>query len=276
MLANYGVDRGLGDENVASSYDDDIPYTPAWQESITGVRRDLVIATAREFAETAEKTHGKSMVILGAGINHWYNMDMTYRGIINMLVFCGCVGQSGGGWAHYVGQEKVRPQVGWATIAFATDWYRPPRHMNGTSYFYEHTDQWRYEKVTARELLSPTAPPGDWDGKPRRFQRALRAHGMAAVSAAPGQEPHSDRKGRRRRWGGTDPFRDQTPQKRRDPFRLRGPGQSRKLPAEHVRLAVQYHRVKRQGARVLPAPFPRHTEQRPGSGPRRARGKKAA
>ena len=187
ILANYGVDRGLGDENVASSYDDDIPYTPAWQESITGVRRDLVIATARQFAETAEKTHGKSMVILGAGINHWYNMDMTYRGIINMLVFCGCVGQSGGGWAHYVGQEKVRPQVGWATIAFATDWYRPPRHMNGTSYFYEHTDQWRYEKVTARELLSPTAPPGDWEGSLIDFN--VRSERMGWLPTA----PHLDR-----------------------------------------------------------------------------------
>lgn len=36
---------------------------------------------------------------------------MNYRGLINMLIFCGCVGQSGGGWAHYVGQEKLRPQT---------------------------------------------------------------------------------------------------------------------------------------------------------------------
>jgi nitrate reductase alpha subunit len=27
-----------------------------------------------------------------------------------MLMMCGCVGQTGGGWAHYVGQEKLRPQ----------------------------------------------------------------------------------------------------------------------------------------------------------------------
>ncbi len=46
------------------------------------------------------------MIILGAGVNHWYHMDMNYRGMINMLIFCGCVGQSGGGWAHYVGQEN--------------------------------------------------------------------------------------------------------------------------------------------------------------------------
>ncbi len=69
------------------------------------------------------------MIILGAGVNHWYHMDMNYRGMINMLIFCGCVGQSGGGWAHYVGQEKLRPQTGWLPLAFALDWNRPPRQF---------------------------------------------------------------------------------------------------------------------------------------------------
>jgi nitrate reductase alpha subunit len=54
--------------------------------------------------------------------------------MINMLVFCGCVGQSGGGWSHYVGQEKLRPQTGWLPLAFALDWNRPPRQMNSTSF----------------------------------------------------------------------------------------------------------------------------------------------
>ncbi|MCC7310917.1 MAG: nitrate reductase subunit alpha, partial [Sulfuritalea sp.] len=114
------------------------------------------------FASNAEKTNGKSMVIIGAGMNHWFNMDMNYRAVINMLVMCGCVGQSGGGWAHYVGQEKLRPQTGWTPLAFALDWARPPRHMNATSAWYAHTDQWRYETVTATEILSPTAPAGNW------------------------------------------------------------------------------------------------------------------
>ncbi len=50
-----------------------------------------------------------------------------------MLVMCGCVGQSGGGWSHYVGQEKLRPQTGWLPLAFALDWGRPPRQMNSTA-----------------------------------------------------------------------------------------------------------------------------------------------
>ncbi|MEK8089674.1 nitrate reductase subunit alpha [Thermithiobacillus plumbiphilus] len=158
QVAQYGVDRGLGGSNVASSYDDaSVPYTPAWQERITGVKRADVIRTGREFADNAVKTRGKSMVILGAAINHWFHNDMNYRAIMNLLHLCGCVGQSGGGWAHYVGQEKLRPQAGWAPVAFAQDWYRPSRTMNGTTFFYFHTDQWRYERLDADDLLAATA-----------------------------------------------------------------------------------------------------------------------
>ena len=157
QVAQYGIDRGLGD-NLATSYDDaSVPYTPAWAEKVTGVKRADLIRTGHEFAENASKTHGKSMVILGAAINHWFHNDMNYRGIMNLLHICGCVGQSGGGWAHYVGQEKLRPQAGWAPVAFGLDWHRPPRHMNSTTYWYFHTDQWRYERVTGDSLLAPTA-----------------------------------------------------------------------------------------------------------------------
>ncbi|MGB5556429.1 MAG: nitrate reductase subunit alpha, partial [Paracoccaceae bacterium] len=183
FCANYGLDRGLGGDWVAKSYDEDMPYTPAWAEKITGVSRDKIIMVAREFALNAEKTQGKSMVILGAGLNHWYHMDMNYRGIINMLVMCGCVGQSGGGWAHYVGQEKLRPQTGWTPLAFALDWVRPPRHMNSTSAWYAHTDQWRYETLGVNEILSPTAPDGDWDASLIDYN--IRAERMGWLPSAP-------------------------------------------------------------------------------------------
>jgi nitrate reductase alpha subunit len=183
FVANYGLDRGLGDTNSAKSFDDDLPYTPAWAEQITGVPRDQIIAVAREFASNAEKTGGRSMVILGAGLNHWYHMDMNYRGIINLLVMCGCVGQSGGGWSHYVGQEKLRPQTGWLPLAFALDWNRPPRQMNSTSFFYAHTDQWRYETLKVDEILSPTAPEGPWDGTLIDYN--IRAERMGWLPSAP-------------------------------------------------------------------------------------------
>lgn len=183
FLANYGVDRGFGGDNVTKNFDDDTPYTPAWAEAITGISRDKIIAVAREFALNAEKTNGRSMIIIGAAMNHWYHMDMNYRGVINMLVMCGCVGQSGGGWSHYVGQEKLRPQTGWLPLAFALDWARPPRQQNSTSFWYAHSDQWRYETLDVKEILSPTAPAGPWDGALIDYN--VRAERMGWLPSAP-------------------------------------------------------------------------------------------
>src|SRR5665213_2872273 len=108
---------------------------------------------------------------------------MIYRGAINMLMLCGCVGVSGGGWAHYVGQEKLRPQTGWQVLAFATDWIRPPRHMNGTSFFYAHSNQWRYEKIDVRGLLSPLADPARYPGSMIDFN--VRSERMGWLPSAP-------------------------------------------------------------------------------------------
>lgn len=183
QAAQYGVARGLPGEYAAVSYDEDTPYTPAWQEKITGVPRQQVITVARQFADNADKTHGRSMVIIGAAMNHWYHSDMNYRGVINMLMMCGCIGQSGGGWAHYVGQEKLRPQTGWTALAFALDWIRPPRQMNSTSFFYAHTDQWRYEKLGVEEVLSPLADKAQYGGSLIDFN--VRAERMGWLPSAP-------------------------------------------------------------------------------------------
>ncbi|MFO1148063.1 MAG: nitrate reductase subunit alpha [Alsobacter sp.] len=183
FLANYGVDRGFGGGDVAKSYAENVPYTPAWCERISGVPRAQVETVAREFARNAEKTNGRSMIIVGAAMNHWFHMDMNYRGIINMLVMCGCIGQSGGGWSHYVGQEKLRPQSGWLPLAFGLDWGRPPRQQNSTSAFYAHTDQWRYETLDVKEILSPTAPSGPWDGALIDYN--VRAERMGWLPSAP-------------------------------------------------------------------------------------------
>ncbi len=182
LCANYGLDRGLGGEG-ARAFGDNLPCTPAWQEPITGVPADKVIAVARGFAENAEKTKGRSMVIIGAAMNHWYHQDMNYRGVINMLMMCGTVGVSGGGWAHYVGQEKLRPQTGWTALAFALDWARPPRQMNSTSFFYAHSDQWRYEKLRVDELLSPLADRARYSGG--MIDLNVRAERMGWLPSSP-------------------------------------------------------------------------------------------
>ena len=164
MTAQLGIARQEDEDRTQdvsvqypTGYDDPRPFTPAWQQPITGVPQQDVIHVAREFAENADKTHGKSMIFLGAGTNHWYHSDMIYRAIINLTTLCGCQGVNGGGWAHYVGQEKVRPQAGWAQLAFALDWTRPPRQQNGTSFYYFATDQWRYDDLNTESLLWPMA-----------------------------------------------------------------------------------------------------------------------
>ena len=76
------------------------------------------------------------MIAMGAGTNHWFHSDEIYRTFFTLLMLCGCEGVNGGGWAHYVGQEKVRPLTGFHHLAFALDWQRPTRHMAGTSFCY--------------------------------------------------------------------------------------------------------------------------------------------
>ena len=157
MLSQYGVSR-FGSEFEAKGYDDEESvYSPAWQEKITTVKQSVVVQIAREFAQNAVDTDGRSMIIMGAGINHWFNSDTIYRAILNLVMLCGCVGKNGGGWAHYVGQEKVRPYEGWGHVAFAKDWQGPPRQQNATSWFYFATEQWKYEESGADTLQSPTS-----------------------------------------------------------------------------------------------------------------------
>ena len=131
------------------------PYTPAWQEPITGVPAAQCARVAREFADNAERSGGRSMILMGAGTNHWFHSDTIYRAMLALTTLTGCQGVNGGGWAHYVGQEKCRPVTGWAQLAFGLDWSRPPRQMIGTAYWYLHTDQWRYDGYDAGALASP-------------------------------------------------------------------------------------------------------------------------
>ncbi|MBX5466604.1 MAG: nitrate reductase subunit alpha [Firmicutes bacterium] len=158
LLAHLGVDRGLGGD-YPHDEGDAKPYTPAWQAAITGVPAEDAIRVAREFADNAARTCGRSMIALGAGTNHWYHSDVIYRAIIALVLLTGSQGVNGGGWAHYVGQEKVRPLEGWSTVAFGLDWVRPARQMNGTSFFYFATEQFRYEEPPFQPLAVP------WGGR---------------------------------------------------------------------------------------------------------------
>ncbi|MEU0741290.1 nitrate reductase subunit alpha [Streptomyces sp. NPDC006134] len=156
LLAQYGVGRpGLPGDWPRSYEDADAPGTPAWQQTHTSVPAAACVRVAREFARTAERSKGRCMIIMGAGANHWFHSETIYRAFLALLQLTGCQGRNGGGWAHYVGQEKCRPSTGWASLAAASDWSRPPRQMIGTAYWFLHTDQWRYDRFGADVLASP-------------------------------------------------------------------------------------------------------------------------
>lgn len=158
MLAQYGVGRdGLPGEWPTGYDDAGTPYTPAWQAERTSVPAEQCIRIAREFARNAEESGGRSMIIMGAGICQWFHGDATYRAILSLLILTGSMGRNGGGWAHYVGQEKCRPITGWISLANGLDWSRPPRTMTGTSFWYMHTGQWRTDGYSADSLSSPLA-----------------------------------------------------------------------------------------------------------------------
>ncbi|WP_436770693.1 nitrate reductase subunit alpha [Yinghuangia sp. YIM S09857] len=156
LLAQYGVGRDGLPGTWPRGYDDaEALGTPAWQEGLTSVPAARAVKIAREFADTAEKSRGRCMILMGAGTNHWFHSETIYRAFLALLKLTGCQGRNGGGWAHYVGQEKCRPVTGWATLAGAGDWGRPPRQMIGTAYWFLNTDQWRYDGFGADVLASP-------------------------------------------------------------------------------------------------------------------------
>ncbi|WP_030176620.1 nitrate reductase subunit alpha [Spirillospora albida] len=165
LLAQYGVGRPDLPGTWPSGYGDAAdPSTPAWQETITGVPAEAAARIGREFAANAEESRGRSMILMGAGTNHWFHSDTIYRAFLTLTTLTGCQGVNGGGWAHYVGQEKCRPVTGWAQLAFGLDWSRPPRQMIGTAFWYVNTGQYRYDQFGA-DTLSAATSGGQLAGK---------------------------------------------------------------------------------------------------------------
>jgi nitrate reductase / nitrite oxidoreductase, alpha subunit len=145
IMAQYGVSRGLAGAYPADYNDADAAYTPAWQEIFTGVSAKTVVQFAREWTNTAEITGGKCMIIIGAGINHWYHANLMYRAGAMALMLTGCVGKNGGGMNHYVGQEKLAPGDSWGSLAFAKDWNKAVRLQQAPIWHYINTSQYRYD-----------------------------------------------------------------------------------------------------------------------------------
>ena len=183
FVANYGLDRGFGGEHVAKSYDDNVPYTPAWAEKITGVPRDQIITVAREFALNAEKTNGRSMVIIGAGheplvpLRHELSRRHQHAGDVRLR--------------RSVGRRLValcRPGKAAAAIGLAAARLRARLGAAAAPAEFDLVLLRAHRPVALRdlgvdEILSPTAPPGPWDGALIDYN--VRAERMGWLPSAP-------------------------------------------------------------------------------------------
>jgi nitrate reductase alpha subunit len=72
-----------------------------------------------------------------------------------LITMTGCQGVNGGGWAHYVGQEKAARSPAGRTWPSPWTGSGPPRQMIGTAFWYVNTDQWRYDNLGADLLATP-------------------------------------------------------------------------------------------------------------------------
>ena len=184
FVANYGLDRGFGGEHVAKATTTNVPYTPAWEEKITGVPRDQIITVAREFARNAEKTNGRSMVIIGAGHeplvphghelprHHQHAGDVRLRRPIRRRLVALC----------RPGKAAAADRLDAARVRARLEPPAAPDELD-LGFFYAHTDQWRYETLDVDEILSPTAPAGPWDGALIDYN--VRAERMGWLPSAP-------------------------------------------------------------------------------------------
>ncbi|MCW5976795.1 MAG: molybdopterin-dependent oxidoreductase [Bryobacteraceae bacterium] len=79
-----------------------------------------------------------AMIIHGAGLNHWFHNDLINRALILLVALTGNVGKNGGGFNHYVGQERIWPEHGFKMYAFP-EGAKKQRFQNTTLWTYAHS-----------------------------------------------------------------------------------------------------------------------------------------
>jgi complex iron-sulfur molybdoenzyme family reductase subunit alpha len=100
---------------------------------ITGLPAHEIRAFAHDLG-----TRKPAMIIHGAGTNHWYHNDLINRSFILLVALTGNVGKNGGGFNHYVGQERVWPEHGFIQLAYP-EGRSKQRFQNTTLWSYAHS-----------------------------------------------------------------------------------------------------------------------------------------
>ncbi|MBL8797484.1 MAG: molybdopterin-dependent oxidoreductase, partial [Planctomycetia bacterium] len=149
----------------------------------TGLPAREIEAMARDLG-----TRRPAMIIHGAGTNHWFHNDSINRAMILLVALTGNVGVNGGGFNHYVGQERIWPEHGFKMLSFPQG-PKKQRWQNTTLWTYIHSankdphpyggrpiEDWIRESVANGWM--PLWPKNDWKNlenlkdpprKPRAF-----------------------------------------------------------------------------------------------------------
>jgi complex iron-sulfur molybdoenzyme family reductase subunit alpha len=133
----------------------------------TGLPAHEIEAMARDLG-----TRKPAMIIHGAGTNHWFHNDAMNRAMILLVALTGNVGKNGGGFNHYVGQERIWPEHGFKELAFPKGPTKQ-RWQNTTLWTYIHSanqdphpyggrkiEDWIRESVANGWM--PLWPDNDW------------------------------------------------------------------------------------------------------------------
>jgi complex iron-sulfur molybdoenzyme family reductase subunit alpha len=133
----------------------------------TGLPAHEIEAMARDLG-----TRRPAMIVHGAGTNHWFHNDSINRAMILLVALTGNVGVNGGGFNHYVGQERIRPEHGIKQLAFPRG-PKKQRWQNTTLWTYVHSanrdphpyggrpiEEWIRESVANGWM--PLWPKNDW------------------------------------------------------------------------------------------------------------------
>ncbi len=173
-------------------------YPLAEVAKVTGLPAHEIEAMARDLG-----TRHPAMIVHGAGTNHWFHNDSMNRAMIMLVALTGNVGVNGGGFNHYVGQERVWPEHGFKELSFPKG-PKKQRWQNTTLWTYIHStnkdphpyagrpiEEWIRESVVNGWM--PLWPKNDWANvkdikNPPRKPRALIVWRANYLNQAKGSE----------------------------------------------------------------------------------------
>ena len=138
----------------------------------TGLSPRDIAAFARDLG-----TRRPAMIIHGAGTNHWFHNDLINRAMMLLVALTGDVGKNGGGFNHYVGQERIWPEEGFKKLAFP-EGGKKQRFQNTTLWTYVHSsnkDEHRYNGKPIEEYIEESVAKGWMPLYPKNRKQKPRA-----------------------------------------------------------------------------------------------------